>query len=209
MSRPPLRAMLLLVALSVARSSGAQARAEEPLPRWAVSTYVAISSPTRAPGYWIETPRRSQYMLGMHFVAPVLRAGPLRLDYALDAIPAFLMTNSPDRNLSLRSAFGAGIAPLGLELQLGGATAAWRLFATGSVGGLWFTREVPIPRARAFNYTYEYGGGMVLYIAGATGVRIGYKFHHLSNLYTAPRNPGLDGKFLYLGVEHDFARSAR
>ncbi len=33
-----------------------------------------------------------------------------------------------------------------------------------------------------------------------TSLRLGYKFHHLSNNYTAEKNPGLDGHVFMVGV---------
>ena len=32
-------------------------------------------------------------------------------------------------------------------------------------------------------------------------VALGWKFHHISNAWTAPYNPGLDGNVVYLGVQ--------
>ncbi|HEX5829765.1 MAG TPA: acyloxyacyl hydrolase [Gemmatimonadaceae bacterium] len=36
---------------------------------------------------------------------------------------------------------------------------------------------------------------------GAHAVQIGYKFHHLSNLYTAPANPGVDAHVFHAGFQ--------
>ena len=55
--------------------------------------------------------------------------------------------------------------------------------------------------ARAFNYTFEVGGGVLWRIRPRDSLRIGYKFHHLSNLFTAPQNPGIDGAVFLLGFE--------
>ena len=75
-----------------------------------------------------------------------------------------------------------------------------RVFGGGAVGALWFTRDTPVPDSRRFNLTFEYGGGVELPISETRTVVAGYKFHHFSNAYTAPRNPGVDGNVLYLGV---------
>jgi hypothetical protein len=34
-----------------------------------------------------------------------------------------------------------------------------------------------------------------------TWLRVGYKFHHLSNAKTAPSNPGVDAKVFLVGLE--------
>jgi hypothetical protein len=38
-------------------------------------------------------------------------------------------------------------------------------------------------------------------VGGAHWVRAGYKYHHLSNAYTAPLNPGVDGHVLHAGYQ--------
>jgi len=60
---------------------------------------------------------------------------------------------------------------------------------------------VPTARSRAFNYTFEVGGGVLWQYRARETLRVGYKFHHLSNLYTAPDNPGIDGAVFLLGFD--------
>ena len=71
---------------------------------------------------------------------------------------------------------------------------------------VWFTREVPAAYSRAFNYTFEVGGGVLWRLRARNSLRIGYKFHHLSNAYTAPNNPGIDGAVLLLGFQRAFGK---
>lgn len=96
------------------------------------------------------------------------------------------------------TAYGIVFAPFGLSLQLPVARDV-ELFGAGAVGALWFNRSVPVPNARAFNVTLEWGGGIDLPIASAQHLRLGYKFHHLSNVYSALENPGIDANVFYVG----------
>ena len=142
--------------------------------------------------------------------------GPIALAATADVLPLVLLTHNPtyrdegalQRDGSLRRVktetgqawvYGAGVSPFGLQVYLPELRGA-RPFAGGAVGALWFTRDTPVPDARRFNVMFEYGGGIVLPVS-ATGIVVaGYKFHHFSNVYSAPRNPGVDGNVFYLGM---------
>jgi hypothetical protein len=82
----------------------------------------------------------------------------------------------------------------------------WRAYAASAGGVAWFTQDVPIAGAGAFNYTFEVGGGVLWRYRDRDSVRIGYKFHHLSNGYRRLFNPGLDGAVFLVGYEHAIAR---
>jgi hypothetical protein len=100
----------------------------------------------------------------------------------------------PDR------AYAFGVSPFGFEL----ATPAERrvaVYAAAAAGGLVFNRPVPVPEAQRINFTLEYGGGALVRVGRAHWVRAGYKYHHLSNAYTARLNPGVDGHVFYAGYQ--------
>ena len=95
--------------------------------------------------------------------------------------------------------YGAGGMPFGFKLRVGSSPNV-RLFGATSVGGLWFTRDVPIPDARKFNFAFEYGGGIEFGRRNHRTIILGYKFHHLSNANSAAINPGLDSDVIYVGI---------
>jgi hypothetical protein len=66
-------------------------------------------------------------------------------------------------------------------------------------GAAWFTRDVPVPGALSTVFTMEWGGGIIRQLGEKSSLRVGYKFHHLSNAYRSPVNPGLDGNVFLLG----------
>ena len=201
----------LLLTLFAAQRAQPQATVGESLPRWALTLY-AGAAPQSTISYWRfdqeHGPHRNQYLLGIHGVAPVMRAGWLALAYAPEIIPAYVLSNPADHSSGGR-ALGFAVAPVGLELSMGSRAWPWRLFGNGELGLAWFNKEVPAPDARAFNYMIDYGGGLSVALSGPLGVRAGWKYHHLSNDYTAERNPGIDGHMYYLGLQYDFARVRR
>ena len=95
--------------------------------------------------------------------------------------------------------YGFGASPLGLEL-LGPRMRAVRPYLAGAGGLLWFTRNTPEPEARRLNATFELGAGVRIARGERHALMLGWKFHHLSNAWTAPYNPGLDGNVFYVGV---------
>jgi hypothetical protein len=94
-------------------------------------------------------------------------------------------------------AVGVGGSPFGIEIQTRGST--WKPYGGAAIGGIWFRRRVPDAGGRAFNYMFEFGGGIQRDFAGGSLIRVGYKFHHVSNDFTAPLNPSIVGHCLVLG----------
>jgi lipid A 3-O-deacylase len=68
-----------------------------------------------------------------------------------------------------------------------------------AVGGLWFDRQLPVPDSREFNFTLEMGGSVAFQVRPGSALEVGYKFHHLSNMYTRPENGGVDADLFYIG----------
>ncbi len=158
--------------------------------------------------HWGGVPDRDHFLVGLHGSAIVARIGSLSLAYAPEVLPVFVVTKNPKYRRVAGNwyqvtgegpVYGVGISPLGLEgrWQLAPNTV---VVATGTVGALRFTRNVPAPDARAFNYMFDYGAAIQVTARRHTIIRAGYRFHHFSNLYRAPTNPGVVGNVFYLGV---------
>jgi hypothetical protein len=162
---------------------------------------------------WGMTPDRNHLFVGLHATANLLRSRRLSFGYAPEIVPLLIVTNNPkyrERPIPGRGDIaiedgrgpvaGLSISPIGLEGQLR-LTSRWRAYSAGAAGVVWFTRPVPGPSGRAFNYTFEIGGGVLWRYGSRDSLRVGYKFHHLSNLYTALDNSGIDGAVFLLGFE--------
>lgn len=209
------RSLLLATALAIAAAPlHAQSdvpAADAPGPRWEITPYIggAVNSPST---HFIGvTPDRNHLFLGIHANVHIVRRERWSVAFAPEVVPLLLVTGTP-RVVQITSEEGTGLfpgdpgpvagfamTPLGLEYQrrLG---ERWRWFGALGGGVVWFSRDVPIPFARAFNYTFEGGGGLLWRRSPRTAMRFGYKLHHLSNNYSARENPGLDGHVFFVGV---------
>jgi hypothetical protein len=207
--------MVALWCVHVAPIHAAEAGEErDQLPEagWELAPYVAVARHSPVGTNWGVTPDRDHLFLGVHAAFAVLKRPRWTLAYAPDVVPLLLVTNNPTyRTVALPAGkrmvvedgrgpvAGFAVAPIGVEARVA-ASARWRLYAGGALGAVWFTRDVPILDARAFNYTFEFGGGVHWQYRRGQALRVGYKFHHLSNMYTARQNPGVDGHLFLIGV---------
>ena len=160
------------------------------------------------------TPDREFMVLAVRYSRPLFSLGRVSLHFQPEIIPAAVVTNNPeyeseqagsgDQTFELRRitgygpVYGAGIAPAALELRVR-MHRRFDLVGGGSFGALIFTRSVPVPNARAYNITFDAGGGIRLALDERRRIIAGYRFHHLSNAWTARENPGLDAQLFYAG----------
>lgn len=161
------------------------------------------------------TPDRRLLLIGVRAQWVLESFGPLSFAAVSDLIPVAALSNNPKyrtekmnlpdgTSVKLKvqtgrsTVYGAGISPVGVQLSLS-ASRGISIFGACAVGALWFTRDTPVPDSRRFNITFEYGGG-IEFSRVRHSVLLGYKFHHLSNVYSAPMNPGVDGNVFYVGL---------
>ena len=181
---------------------------------WTIGPYVGVSMHSPVGRLWGLTPDRSHVLVGIRATFPVIQGRRWTFAYAPEAIPLIVVTNNPTYASVPRGpgrpptlvvngqapVAGAGIAPVGFELRWAAAD-RFGMFGGSTIGALWFTRRVPVPNARAFNFTFDVGGGVRWRVGERLWLRAGYKFHHLSNAMTAPENPGIDAQVFYVGLE--------
>ncbi len=178
-----------------AQESPTASRAE-----WDIAPFIGAAQRSPFGASWGVTPDRNLLVLGVHLRTSVLRAGPLALVYAPNVMPLMRLTHTPPGSTEAEPpALGFGVAPLGIGLRLS-MDENVTLFGTGAAGATWFSREVPVEGARAFNVSIEWGGGLEIRTAYGPALHVGYKFLHLSNVYTATENPGVDAHLFYLGA---------
>ena len=145
-------------------------------------------------------------------------APSVRLEYVIDVVPAawVSMPLAPSRCGPLpsgepctdyhafegsRVAWGAGIAPIGLQAEfLPGRRAL--PYISASTGLLYFSRPMPVEGAGRLNFTADAGAGVRIALSTRLQGAVGYKFYHISNGGTARRNPGLDGHMIVIGLRH-------
>jgi Lipid A 3-O-deacylase (PagL) len=96
-----------------------------------------------------------------------------------------------------RTVVEQGFSPVGVRLSL---MPRHRLQLTFSslAGYMFSSQEVPVPNAGAFNFTFEFGGGLEWYRTRTQSVRLEYQVQHYSDKQTSVANPGVDSGFVKL-----------
>jgi hypothetical protein len=193
-------------------AEGLDAPAGAQAPRLALGLYVGAARNSLVGTHLGVTPDRDHFFFGVHATLHVVRAKRWTFAYAPEVVPVLIISNNPKyRTTDYRDgrfAFedgrgpvtGFAVSPIGLEQQVS-LTSRLRLYNAQAGGVVWFTRAVPDVYARSFNFTFEVGGGLLWRYHPRDSLRIGYKFHHLSNAYTARSNPGIDGAVFLVGIE--------
>lgn len=160
------------------------------------------------------TPDREFIVLALRYSRQLISLGPVSLHFQPEILPAAVVTRNPKYDevemgppgetfifrtiTGYGPVYGAGIAPVALELR---ARVHRRLdlVGGGSLGFILFTRNTPVPDARALNATFDAGAGVRFALDERRRIIAGYRFHHLSNAWSARQNPGLDAQLFYAG----------
>jgi hypothetical protein len=90
-----------------------------------------------------------------------------------------------------RWTYGVGLSPIGYKLNF---LPRHRIqpVLTGLGGLMVSTEQIPVPGASRFNFTFEFGAGLEFYSSPTNSIRVEWRYHHISNDYTANQNPGID-----------------
>jgi hypothetical protein len=134
----------------------------------------------------------------------------LALQYTLDAIPLAVATGNITQSTTVTTttgtvttfrrdtAYGAGLTPLGLQLDLANSSRV-HPFLHVNGGFLVFNESVPLPDAGKFAYVGEAGAGLRIFTAARRAWSLGVRFHHISNGNRSGANRGLNEFVLYAG----------
>jgi hypothetical protein len=214
--------------MSVCMAPGASAQdtTNTSAPHWEVGPYVGVGrhslvDTTLDLGL---TPDRDHVFIGIHVTRPIGSFRGISLAYAPELVPLLIVTNNPKYAVSQSAVSstgssqvlsvvrepvaGFGFSPFGLEGRFPVAQ-RWNIFLAGAAGAVVFTRNVPDMFGRRFNFTFEVGSGVQWRYSSRTSVRLGVKFHHLSNARTAPYNPGIDGAIFMVGFDRAIGSTSR
>ena len=107
--------------------------------------------------------------------------------------------------------FGQGFSPAGIKFNLWPRHRLQPVFTVAG-GYMFSTKPIPTNTAGSYNFTIEFGAGVEFYhqhndsasIFSNRSLRAEYRYHHISNGYTATQNPGIDSGLLQ--VTFDFGR---
>jgi opacity protein-like surface antigen len=90
-----------------------------------------------------------------------------------------------------RTTYVSAFSPLGYRLS---AFPNRRIqpFVTGLGGFAVSPRDIPVFNSSAFNFTFEFGGGVEVFQTHTRSCRLEYRYHHLANGGSGADNPGID-----------------
>jgi opacity protein-like surface antigen len=147
--------------------------------------------------------QRTLSTMGLRYARLLTTTRLANLKYTFDVIPVALIRQPvshgawEDRQ-HRETRYGAGLSPIGLQLNFRSRSRI-QPFAEGNGGFLYFTRPTPYTTTSNFNFTFSLGAGFQTFTSSHRAVTFGYKYHHLSNAYLAPVNPGMDSNVFYVG----------
>jgi hypothetical protein len=148
---------------------------------------------------------RELFLLNLQYARKLLVTRPLTVKYTAEIVPVafemqptqvYIIYGAPLINPS-DTIYGAGASPIGFQGNFGPKRI--QPFVNGSVGFLYFNQQVPIVGSSQFNYTVTIGFGAQFFQKSGRSFTLGWKYHHLSNNYQAPLNPGIDSSLFYVG----------
>jgi Lipid A 3-O-deacylase (PagL) len=128
------------------------------------------------------------------------------LQYTLDAIPLAIAAGNIVSSTTVGgvttfqrdTAYGAGLTPLGLQLDFANGSKV-HPFIHVNGGGLIFNESVPLPDAGKFAFVGEAGGGVRMFTSERRALTLGLRFHHISNGDRLGSNRGLNQFVIYGG----------
>jgi hypothetical protein len=65
-------------------------------------------------------------------------------------------------------------------------------FIVGHGGYMYSTQAIPVAESGNFNFTFDFGAGVEFFRSPTRSLRAEYRYHHISNDWTAEQNPGID-----------------
>jgi opacity protein-like surface antigen len=99
--------------------------------------------------------------------------------------------------------WGQGFSPAGIKLNFMPRNRLQPVF-TGLGGYMFSTKPIPVSDAGSANFTFEFGAGLEYFTTRRGSIRAEYRYHHISNNYTANENPGIDSGLLQ--ITYSFGR---
>jgi hypothetical protein len=161
-------------------------------------------------------------MAGFRYSHRMLDGKSVKLRYILDLIPVAVLNYPRERPFQTaantteivrdrKTVYGLGFAPGGLQLNFRNRK-KYQPFIAGGLGFMYFTQVTPDfrtplqPRATGakINYTADFGAGLEIGLKKNRNFIVGYKYHHLSNLYTGNLNIGYNSNFVYAGINFGY-----
>jgi len=148
---------------------------------------------------------RQLYLLNLQYARTLLATAPLTFKYTAEIVPAAFefqptqkyLVDGKELTNPAGMIYGAGATPIGFQANWGRKKI--QPCINGTLGFLYFRRQVPILESAQFNYTISIGFGAQFFPRNGRSFTVGWKYFHLSNNYQGHLNPGLDSGVFYVG----------
>ncbi len=150
---------------------------------------------------------RRFYELNGQFAYTVLSGHGVAIKWVSEVVPVALLHEPDEWYLTDgqitgyragATTYAAGITPMGMQVNFRNGHRVQPFFDAHG-GLLYFTRQEPVPGSSQFNFTFNFGTGAQVFVSRRGSVLAGFKYHHISNNETAPKNPGVDSAEWYGG----------
>jgi L,D-peptidoglycan transpeptidase YkuD (ErfK/YbiS/YcfS/YnhG family) len=141
-----------------------------------------------------------------------------RLRYYIDVNPLIIVNYRQERLVQTsptttateterKTVFGVGFVPVGIQFNWRNSK-KYQPFIAGAFGVAVFNKKFPDNRSplqpdrigNRFQLMPEFGAGVEIRQTESKSYFIGYKYHHMSNGYTAPLNVGYNTNMVYGGM---------
>ena len=141
---------------------------------------------------------------GKYSAVPTLRcqSGSGSFDQTMNGVT---LTYTYNTTCGRQWTVGQAMSPIGLQWNFR-PRKRLQPFVAGHGGFMYTTRPIPVAMAGSFNFTFDFGAGLELFRPrpqnqgrlGLQSIRLEYRYHHISNDYTAAYNPGIDNGLFQL-----------
>src|SRR5215217_1410584 len=146
-----------------------------------------------------EAEDRKFFIAALRYGRTLAANNSLALQYTIDAVPVAVATGTIVSRTTVggvdvferETAYGAGITPLGLQLDFANGSKV-HPFVHVNGGFLYFNKSVPIEDSGQIAFVGEAGGGVRIFTSERRAVNIGVRFHHISNGDRSGSNRGLN-----------------
>jgi hypothetical protein len=148
---------------------------------------------------------RELLLVNLQYARTLIATRPFKLKYTADVVPLALEFQPTQRYVvdgalltnPAGTIYATGANPIGVQANFGPKKI--QPMVNGSLGFLYFGRQVPIIGSSQFNYNITVGFGAQFFPRPGRSFTVGWKYHHLSNNYQAHLNPGIDSGVFYVG----------
>lgn len=159
-----------------------------------------------------DTSRRSFGMINLRWGRVVGTAKHVTYEYQAEITPIAVAFHNEVTNPAFQSTaatpnisptkrqttYGFAFAPAGFRFIFLPKSRS-KPFAAAHAGFAFFRKPVPQPDTLTYDFTGDFGGGLMYQIKRNKAISFGYKYFHISNMNIGKTNPGYNANVFYVG----------